>query len=116
MAGRVKLPERLSGLLLADMKAAIREANLGEHDKRIAQRRLISQWPHAAPEVSPGGLASLINVTRRAILDMGSSPQDVGAMVQDMLRMWSLPVPPSLSRQIPKQMTFEDYPLLEGRL
>lgn len=71
---------------------------------------------HAAPEVSPGGLASLINVTRRAMLDMGSSPQDVGAMVQDMLRMWSLPVPPSLSRQIPKQMTFEDYPLLEGRL
>ena len=48
MAGRVKLPERLSGLLLADMKAAIKEANLGEHDKRIAQRRLISQWPHAA--------------------------------------------------------------------
>jgi hypothetical protein len=37
-------------------------------------------------------------------------------MVQDMLRTWSIPVPPSLSRQIPKQMTFEDYPLLEGRL
>ncbi len=71
---------------------------------------------HAAPEVSPGGLASLINATRRVMLDMGNSPQDVGAMVQDMLRTWSIPVPPSLSRQIPKQMTFEDYPLLEGRL
>ena len=39
MPGRVKLPERLSGLLLADMKAAIREANLGEHRPRGLPRR-----------------------------------------------------------------------------
>lgn len=68
-----------------------------------------------APEVSPGGLASLINVTRRAMLDMGSSPQEVGAMVRDMLHTWNIPVPASLARQIPKQLSFKDLPMLEGR-
>ena len=113
MAGRVKLPERLSGLLLADMKAAIREANLGEHDKRIAQRRLISQWPHAAPEVSPGGLASLINVTRRAMLDAGSSPHDVCGMVRETFCAVGFPVPSTFPKQIPGQLSLFDRPALQ---
>lgn len=68
---------------------------------------------HPAPAVSPGGLASLINVTRRVMLDMGSTPQDVGAMVENMFRTWNIPAPPTLSKQIPRQLSFDDIPLLE---
>lgn len=35
----------------------------------------------AAPSVSPSGLADLIRITRRVMLDMGNTPQEVGQMV-----------------------------------
>lgn len=40
--------------------------------------------PSRPPEVSPGGLAKLIGVTRRVMLDMGRTPVEVGAW-------WSIP-------------------------
>lgn len=76
-------------------------------------RRTGSYTAHRVPDVSPGGLAKLINVTRRVMLDMGSTPQDVGAMVQNVFQTWNIPTPPSLSKQIPRQLSFFDPPLLE---
>lgn len=60
--------------------------------------------PHLPPEVSPGGLAKLISVTRRVILDAGGTPQDVCQMVQGVFQTWNIPVPKALAKQIPGQM------------
>lgn len=57
-----------------------------------------------APEVSPGGLADLIRVTRRVMLDMGGTPQDIGYMVKSVYTSFEVPVPLSLERQIPGQI------------
>ena len=51
-----------------------------------------------APEVSPNAIANLIRVTRRVMLDMGSTPQEVGAMARDVFVTWNIPVPVSLNR------------------
>lgn len=59
---------------------------------------------HCAPNVSPGGLASLINITRRVMLDMGSTPQDIGYMVKSVFNTFNVPVPVSLEKQIPGQL------------
>lgn len=56
------------------------------------------------PEVSPGGLADLIRVTRRVMLDMGGTPQDIGYMVKSVYTSFGVPVPLSLERQIPGQI------------
>lgn len=60
--------------------------------------------PHCAPEVSPGGLADLIRVTRRVMLDMGSTPQDIGYMVKSVYTSFRVPVPLSLEKQVPGQL------------
>ena len=57
-----------------------------------------------APEVSPNAVANLIRITRRVMLDMGSTPQEVGAMARDVFATWNVPVPVSLSSQIPGQL------------
>lgn len=64
--------------------------------------------PHRSPEVSPAGLAKLISITRRVMLDMDSSPADVGAMVRDVFRTYNFPIPTTLSRQIEGQTSFFD--------
>ena len=56
------------------------------------------------PEVSPNAVANLIRITRRVMLDMGSTPQEVGAMARDVFATWNIPIPVSLNRQIPGQM------------
>lgn len=57
-----------------------------------------------AREVSPGGLADLIRITRRVMLDMGSTPQDIGYMVKSVFHTFEIPVPVSLERQVPGQL------------
>lgn len=66
------------------------------------------------PEVSPGGLAKLISVTRRVMLDMGSTPVEVGAMTTSILNTWCIPVPVAFTKQIPGQLSLFDCPALEG--
>lgn len=63
---------------------------------------------HRAVEVSPAGLAKLISITRRVMLDMDSSPVDVGSMVRDVFRAYNFPIPTALSRQIEGQTSFFD--------
>lgn len=72
--------------------------------------------PERAPEVSLSGLANLIRITRRVMLDMGSTPQEIGHMVKDLFNTWNVPVPVSLEKQIPGQLNISDIPrpLLDG--
>ena len=60
------------------------------------------------PAVSPGGLADLIRVTRRVMLDIGSTPQDIGYMVKSVYSSFNVPVPVSLERQVPGQLQITD--------
>ena len=68
-----------------------------------------------SPDVSLNGLANLVRVTRRGMLDMGSTPQQVGYMVKDMFSTWNVPIPASLEMQCPGQIcltAFQQPPLL----
>lgn len=70
--------------------------------------------PHRTPEVSPGGLAKLISITRRAILDAGGTPAEVCTMVQNLYQTWNIPVPAGLSPQLPGQLSIFQAPTLDG--
>lgn len=69
--------------------------------------------PRRPPEVSPAGLARLIAITRRVMLDMNSTPAEIGSMVRDVFRAYNFPVPVSLERQINGQVSFFDPPMLK---
>lgn len=72
------------------------------------------QTGRMSPEVSPQGLAKLINVTRRVMLDMGSTPSEVAAMVQSVFITWNVPVPYALAKGIPEQLSLYDLPVLQA--
>lgn len=55
--------------------------------------------------VSLSGLAKLISVTRRVMLDAGSSPHDVCGMVKETFTAVGLPVPSTFPKQIPGQLS-----------
>ena len=60
----------------------------------------------ALPEgVSLNGLAKLISITRRVMLDAGSSPYDVCGMVRETFGAVGMPVPTTFPKQIPGQMS-----------
>lgn len=68
-------------------------------------RQAIVTVPRHIPDVSPAGLAKLINVTRQVMLDMGNSPVEIGAMTKSVLETWGIPVPLAFSKQIPGQLS-----------
>lgn len=72
------------------------------------------QSGHMSPEVSPQGLAKLINITRRVMLDMGSTPAEVAAMVQSVFVTWNVPVPYALAKNVPEQLSLFNPPALPG--
>lgn len=55
--------------------------------------------------VSLNGLAKLISITRRVMLDAGSSPLDVCGMVRETFGAVGLPVPATFPKQLPGQMS-----------
>ena len=65
---------------------------------------------HCAPEISPGGLADLIRITRRVMLDMGGNAADVGQAARSLFQTWNVPVPPPLTRQLSGQLNLFDSP------
>lgn len=81
--------------------------------RRTGTYSIVPVKPTRPPEVSPGGLAKLISVTRRVMLDMGKTPVEVGAMTMSILNTWSIPVPTAFSREIPGQLCLFDHPALE---
>ena len=63
--------------------------------------------------VSLSGLAKLISVTRRVMLDAGSSPHDVCGMVRETFGAVGFPVPSTFPKQIPGQLSLFDRPALQ---
>ena len=59
--------------------------------------------PGRIPDVSPSGLANLIRITRRVMLDAGNSPQDVLQVVKEVFTTWHVPVPEPIEKQLPGQ-------------
>ncbi len=70
------------------------------------------QMVQAAPEVSPGGVANLIRVMRRVMLDMGHNPLDVEHMAVGLCRTWRIPLPEKVVQHIPDQVTLWDASML----
>lgn len=64
--------------------------------------------------MSFSGLARLISVTRRVMLDMGSTPVEIGAMTKSLYETSGIPVPVAFTKQIPGQLCLFDPPALEG--
>lgn len=55
-----------------------------------------------------------MRLTRRAMLDMGASPFDVGMMIKQTCEAISFPVPPALTKQIQGQLSLFDARGLEA--
>ncbi len=66
----------------------------------------------AAPEVSPYGIASLIRVMRRVMLDVGHSPLDVEQMAAGICHTWRIPLPEKVTHHIPDQISLWDTGML----
>lgn len=64
--------------------------------------------------VSLSGLAKLLSVTRRAMLDAGSTPKDICSMIKETYEAVGFPVPSTLQNQIPGQTSLFDQPALKG--
>lgn len=62
--------------------------------------------------VSLSGLAKLLSVTRRAMLDAGSTPKDICNMIKETYEAVGFPVPSTLQNQIPGQTSLFDQPAL----
>lgn len=67
-----------------------------------------------APSVSPGGVAQLINVTRRIMLDSGDTPEAVRQMEREMLETWCVPVPEPLQHPAQLNLFSPDYQAISG--
>lgn len=85
-------------------------------DTYFRVKSIINGLPHSTvpPSVSPSGLANLIRITRRVMLDMGSTPQDVGQMTRAVFNTWNIPLPESFNKQIPGQFSIWDQGKLMG--
>lgn len=86
--------------------------------RRTGSYSVLPQTPaqQALPDgMSMSGLASLIRITRRVMLDMGSTPLQVGAMTKSLFDTCGIPVPVAFTQQIPGQLCWFDGPALEGK-
>lgn len=63
--------------------------------------------------MSISGLARLISVTRRVMLDMGSTPVEIGAMTKSLYDTSGIPLPVTFTKQIPGQLCLFDSPALK---
>lgn len=63
--------------------------------------------------VSLSGLAKLISVTRCTMLDMGSTPVEIGAVIRGLYDSCGVPLDKAFSKQIPGQLCLFDRPALE---
>lgn len=71
--------------------------------------------PRRIPEASASGVAQLIRITRRAMLDSGYTAQDVMSMIKHQYRTWNIPVPPSVQNPAQMNLFSPDYQqMLEG--
>lgn len=69
----------------------------------------------ALPEgVSLNGLARLLSITRRIMVDMGSSPAEIGLVAKGLYESCGVPLNPAFAKQLPGQLCLFDRPALAG--
>ena len=79
------------------------------------RQALTAPPPPALPDgVTFSSAVGFMRLTRRAMLDMGASPFDVGMMIKQTCEAISFPVPPALNRQIQGQLDLFSRPGLEA--
>lgn len=77
------------------------------------QRALAAPGKSQIPEgVSLGGLARLLSITRRIMIDMGNSPAEIGAVAKGLCDTCGVPLHEAFSSQIPGQLCLFDGPRL----
>lgn len=79
------------------------------------QQALTAPPKKQIPEgVSLGGLAKLLSITRRIMLDMGNSPAEIGVVARGLYETCGIPLHEAFSSQIPGQLCLFERPSLEG--
>lgn len=79
------------------------------------QRLLTAPRLGALPEgVSLNGLARLLSITRRIMVDMGNSPVEIGLVAKGLYESCGVPLNPAFAKQLPGQLYLFDRPALEG--
>lgn len=69
----------------------------------------------ALPEgVSLNGLARLLSITRRIMVDMGSSPVEIGLVAKGLYESCGVPLQPAFAKQLQGQTSFFETPALDG--
>ncbi len=77
------------------------------------QKALTTQPRNQIPEgVSLGGLARLLSITRRIMIDMGNSPAEIGAVAKGLCDTCGVPLHEAFPSQIPGQLCLFEGPRL----
>lgn len=79
--------------------------------EEMRQALTAPRTPSLPDGVTFSSAVGFMRLTRRAMLDMGASPYDVGMMIRQTCEAVSFPVPAALSKQLDGQMS-----LFSGRL
>lgn len=66
----------------------------------------------AIPEASAGGVADLIRITRRVLLESGSTPQDIRQMTKEVYQTYHVQVPTPLQYPAQLNLLSEDYQMM----
>ena len=82
--------------------------------EEMQQVLAVTRRPALPDGVTFSSTVGFMRLTRRAMLDMGASPYDVGMMIQQTCEAVSFPVPPALSKQLNGQISLFDRPALEA--
>lgn len=77
-------------------------------------RQTLAATPIRPEGISLSGLAKLISITRRVMLDAGSSPHDVCGMVRETFTAVGFPVPSTFPKQLPGQMSLFEHTMKGG--
>lgn len=73
--------------------------------EEMRQALAAPQRPALPDGVTFSSAVGFMRLTRRAMLDMGASPYDVGMMIRQTCEAISFPVPPALAKQLDGQMS-----------
>lgn len=78
----------------------------------LRQNGSYSVSDQAIPEASAGGVADLIRITRRVLLESGSTPQDVRQMTKELYQTYHVQVPTPLQEPAQMNLFSNDYQLM----
>lgn len=82
--------------------------------EEMRQALTAPRTPALPDGVTFSSAVGFMRLTRRVMLDMGSSPFDVGMMIKQTCEAISFPVPPALTKQIQGQIDLFGRPGLEA--